>query len=78
MSDNDERPGRTPDLEPEVEQTIGADLYDARQASSNATSATRRTAEVVTEANRVLAALRARDDHFTERVRATIGGRQAS
>jgi hypothetical protein len=67
-----------PDLDPEVEQTIGADLRAARRASTDATSATRRTAEVVTEANRVLAALRARDDRFTERVRATIGGRQAS
>lgn len=70
----------TPDLDPEVEATIGRDLRAARQASRATAGATRRTAAVITDANDIIAALRARrDDHFAEKVRATIiGGRQAS
>lgn len=68
------------DLDPEVEGTIGRDLRAARQASAQSAGATRRTAAVVTEANSIIAALRARrDDHFADKLRATIiGGRQAS
>lgn len=78
MSDDGFTP--TPNLDPEVEATIGRDLRAARKASTHATGATRRTAAVITEANSTIAALRARrDDHFADKVRATIiGGRQAS
>lgn len=63
-------------LDPELETT---DVRAARKATRAADAGTRRTAAVVTDANKVLAALRARDDHFTERVRQTIiGGRRAS
>lgn len=76
MSDTNEP---YPDLDPEVEATIGHDVKAARAAQTDAATATRRTAAVITDANKVLAALRARDDHFTERVRATIiGGQRAS
>lgn len=63
-------------IDPEIENT---DVRAARRATRQAASGAQRTAAVVTDANKILAALRARDDHFTERVRQTIiGGRRAS
>lgn len=69
----------TDNLDPELETTLGRDVRAARRATSAAASGAQRTAAIVTDANKVLAALRARDDHFTERVRQTIiGGKRAS
>lgn len=63
-------------IDPDLEST---DVRAARNASRQAVTGAERTAAVITDANKVLAALRARDDHFTERVRQTIiGGKRAS
>lgn len=60
-------------------ENLDRDVRAARDASTQADSAVRRTNAVITDANKILAALRARDDHFTERVRQTIiGGKRAS
>lgn len=62
-----------------TDESIKRDVEAARHASSEADEGAKRTAAVITNANSVLALLRARDDHFTERVRATIiGGKRAS